>query len=160
MTFATTQTVNKQNMKVSHPLSILLIEDDTIERMKFHRTVSAHPLGKQVTVKEAINGEEALKILKEENFLPNIIILDLNMPRINGLEFLKILKNDRLLKFIPSIVMTTSSNQLDMHECYKIGIAGYVIKPLKYEDYENKVAKLISYWSMNELVETEDAVAK
>ena len=78
-------------MKISNPLSILLIEDDTIERMKFNRTVSSHPLGKQVKVQEAVNGEEALKMLKEENFIPNIIILDLNMPRINGLEFLKIL---------------------------------------------------------------------
>jgi len=142
-------------MKISNPLSILLIEDDTIERMKFNRTVSSHPLGKQVIVQEAVNGEEALKMLKEENFIPNIIILDLNMPRINGLEFLKILKNDDILRFIPSIVLTTSSNHRDMFESYKIGIAGYVIKPLKYEDYEDRVSKLISYWSVNELVENQ-----
>ncbi len=140
-------------MKVSPPLSILLIEDDTIERMKFNRTVSSLTLNKQVKIQEAVNGEEALKILKEENYIPNIIILDLNMPRINGLEFLKILKDDAILRFIPSIVLTTSSNHRDMFESYKIGIAGYVIKPLKYEDYEDRVSKLISYWSINELVE-------
>ena len=153
VSFANENNLNSQHMKVSHPLSILLIEDDTIERMKFNRTVTAHPLGNHVKIQEAVNGEEALKILKEENFIPNIIILDLNMPRINGLEFLKILKNDEILKFIPSIVLTTSSNQRDKFESYKIGIAGYVIKPLKYEDYEDRVSKLISYWSINELVE-------
>lgn len=56
------------------------------------------------------------------------------------------------LKYIPAIILTTSSNHKDVLECYRIGIAGYLIKPLKYEDYVNKITKLVDYWSSNELI--------
>ena len=74
------------------------------------------------------------------------------MPKINGIEFLSILKKDDVLKYIPTIILTTSNNQKDLLECYKIGVAGYVIKPLKYEDYVSKIEKLLAYWSINELI--------
>lgn len=74
------------------------------------------------------------------------------MPKINGIEFLGILKNDERLKYIPTIILTTSNNQKDLLECYKIGVAGYVLKPLRYEDYVLKIEKLLKYWSMNELM--------
>jgi CheY-like chemotaxis protein len=73
------------------------------------------------------------------------------MPKLNGIEFLNILKNDDVLKYIPTIILTTSNNQKDLLECYKIGIAGYVLKPLKYEDYVSKIETLLAYWSINEL---------
>ncbi|OEK08147.1 transcriptional regulator [Flavivirga aquatica] len=130
-------------------LNILLIEDDMIEIMKLNRTISSLDLKHKII--EANNGEDALKILQKKDELPHIILLDLNMPKINGIEFLKILKNDDVLKYLPTIVLTTSSNQNDLLECYKIGIAGYVLKPLKYEDYVSKLEKLLAYWSINEL---------
>ena len=73
------------------------------------------------------------------------------MPKINGIEFLDILKKDPILKNIPTIILTTSGNQKDLSECYKIGIAGYILKPLKYEDYVSKIEKVLAYWSINEL---------
>ncbi|WJJ95208.1 response regulator [Algibacter luteus] len=130
-------------------LNILLIEDDMIEVMKLNRTISSLELEHKIV--EANNGEEALKILNKKDELPDIILLDLNMPKINGIEFLNILKNDDILKYIPTIILTTSSNQRDLLECYEIGIAGYVLKPLKYEDYVAKIEKLLAYWSINEL---------
>lgn len=130
-------------------MKILFIEDDTIETMKLTRTLSK--LDEKHSLIQANNGEEALKILKENN-LPDIILLDLNMPRMNGIEFLQILKKDPLLKYLPTIILTTSENRTDLLECYKTGIAGYVIKPLKYDDYEDKLMKVISYWQVNELV--------
>jgi len=130
-------------------LNILLIEDDTIEAMKFNRTISSLKLEHNVT--EANNGEDALKILQKKDELPDIILLDLNMPKINGVEFLNILKNDDTLRHIPTVILTTSNNQKDLLECYKIGIAGYVLKPLKYETYVSKIEKLLAYWSINEL---------
>ena len=133
-------------------LNILLIEDDMIEVMKLKRASGSLNLDHNIT--EANNGEEALSILKDKDNLPHIILLDLNMPKINGIEFLKILKADGQLRYIPTIVLTTSSNQRDLLECYKVGIAGYVLKPLKYEDYVSKIEKLLSYWSMNELITT------
>lgn len=130
--------------------SILFIEDDMIERMKFERTVSK--LGFENKIIEASNGEEALHILEEKDVVPNIIFLDLNMPRISGLEFLQKLKSDDRLKFIPTIVLTTSNNHKDVLECYRIGIAGYILKPLKYDDYVNKIDKVLSYWNINQLI--------
>jgi len=131
-------------------LNILLIEDDAIEVMKLNRTISSLQLKHRII--EAKNGEEALEILNKKNNLPDIILLDLNMPKINGIEFLRILKNDDLLKYIPTIVLTTSNNHKDVLECYNIGIAGYVLKPLKYEDYVSKIERILSYWSSNELI--------
>lgn len=130
-------------------LKILLIEDDMIEVMKMKRTISSLKLNHKII--EANNGEEALNILRKKDELPDVILLDLNMPKINGIEFLKILKEDDVLKYIPTIILTTSSNQKDLLECYEIGVAGYVLKPLKYEDYVSKIEKLLAYWSINEL---------
>ena len=131
-------------------LKILLIEDDMIEVMKLNRTISTLKLDHKII--EANNGEEALEILEQKDDLPDIILLDLNMPKINGIEFLNILKKDSVLKYIPTIILSTSNNQKDLLECYKTGVAGYVIKPLKYEDYVSKIEKLLAYWSINELI--------
>ncbi|PWH82019.1 response regulator [Algibacter marinivivus] len=130
-------------------LNILLIEDDMIEVMKLNRTISTLKLNHKLI--EANNGEEALKILEKKDELPDIILLDLNMPKISGIEFLAILKKDNVLKYLPTIILTTSNNQKDLLECYRLGIAGYVLKPLKYEEYTSKIEKLLAYWSINEL---------
>ncbi|WP_421889360.1 response regulator [Marinoscillum sp.] len=130
--------------------TILFIEDDMIERMKFSRVVGTLGFGNKII--EANNGEEALKLLEQKDNLPQLILLDLNMPRISGIEFLSILKRDETLRFIPTVVLTTSSNQRDLLECFKIGIAGYILKPLKYEEYVEKLSKVLSYWNVNELI--------
>ena len=131
-------------------LNILLLEDDAIEVMKFNRVLNKLELNHKII--EANNGEQALDILKNKAIIPDIIVLDLNMPRLNGIEFLNILKKDEVLKYIPSIILSTSANHKDMMECYKIGIAGYILKPLKYEDYVDRIQKLLDYWSSNELI--------
>ncbi|WP_339662191.1 response regulator [Croceibacter atlanticus] len=131
-------------------LSILFIEDDIVETMKMNRTINK--LEVPYKIQEAKNGEQALDILNKGGELPDIILLDLNMPKINGLEFLRILKDDERLKYIPTIVLTTSNNRKDVLECYRIGIAGYILKPLKYEDYVSKIHKVLAYWSINELI--------
>ncbi|MDC6467490.1 response regulator [Flavobacteriaceae bacterium] len=131
-------------------LKILLIEDDTIELMKLNRAMLSLNMNHKVT--EANNGEDALELLLKEKYFPDIILLDLNMPKINGIEFLSILKTNESLKFIPTIILTTSSNKKDLLECYNIGIAGYIQKPLKYQDYITKINILLSYWSANELI--------
>ncbi|NMH88723.1 response regulator [Flavivirga algicola] len=133
-------------------LKVLLIEDDMIEVMKFNRVVTSLDL--KCNTVEANNGEEALNILEKKDELPDIILLDLNMPKINGMEFLSILKEDKSLQHIPAIILTTSNNRKDLLECYKLGIAGYILKPLKYEDYVTKIKKLLAYWSINELIKT------
>ncbi len=130
-------------------LKVLLVEDNLIEIMKMKRTISLLKL--KHTIHEAKNGEEALQFLEDKANIPDIILLDLNMPKINGIEFLKIIKADDDLKHIPTIILTTSSNQKDLLECYRTGMSGYVLKPLKYEDYVKKIETVLAYWSVNEL---------
>lgn len=130
-------------------MNVLLIEDTIIEIMKMKRTVSFLKL--QHTITEAKDAEIALKILEEKSNLPDLILLDLNMPKISGIEFLSIIKNDDTLKHIPTVILTTSDNQKDLEECYRIGVSGYILKPLKYEDYVAKIEVVLSYWSINEL---------
>lgn len=130
-------------------LKVLLIEDNLIEIMKMNRTISLLEL--EHTIHEAKNGEEALEFLEDKSNFPDIILLDLNMPKISGIEFLTILKNSEEIRHIPTIILTTSDNQKDLEECYSLGVSGYILKPLKYEDYVTKIEKLLSYWSINEL---------
>ena len=133
-------------------LNILLIEDDLIEIMKFNRIVKKLNFGHKIN--EVNNGEEAIDFLKIATKIPDIIILDLNMPKMSGLEFLEILKNNPLLKHIPLIVLTTSNNINDVTESYRLGIAGYFIKPLKYEDSVESIIILLDYWSSNQFIST------
>lgn len=134
-------------------LKILLIEDDSIEVMKLNRAIKKLELSHDLI--EARDGEQALSLLKEEKGLPDIIFLDLNMPKINGIEFLRILKSDPVLRFLPTIILTTSNNKKDMLECYEVGIAGYILKPLKYDHYVDKIEKTLAYWNENELIKSE-----
>jgi len=132
-------------------LKILLVEDDQIEILKFERALKK--LNYTHDILNANNGEEALIIC--ENDTPSLIFLDLNMPKMNGLEFLSILKKDNHLKYIPVTILTTSNNHQDKIDAYKIGIAGYVLKPLRYENYVNNIKTIIDYWLVNELVKND-----
>ena len=130
-------------------LDILLIEDNFLEIMKMKRTLSLLELNHTLT--EAKDGEIALEILQGKNRFPDLILLDLNMPKISGIEFLEIIKKSEDFRHIPTVILTTSDNKSDLEECYKIGVSGYVLKPLKYEDYVKKMEAVLTYWSMNEL---------
>ena len=131
-------------------LNILFIEDDEIEVMKLNRALNSMSVKHQII--GAQNGEKALEYLNSKEQQPDVILLDLNMPRMNGIEFLNILKSHEKFQFIPTVILTTSNNHRDVLQCFKMGIAGYVIKPLKYEDYVIKINSLFDYWSMNELI--------
>lgn len=130
-------------------LNILLVEDDQIEIMKMKRVLATFEVSHHVT--EVNNGELALDYLTGDHPLPDLILLDLNMPRLNGLELLEILKKNERLKYLPVVMLTTSDNSVDLKESFKTGVAGYMLKPLKYEDYQRKIKALINYWSENEL---------
>lgn len=134
---------------------ILLIEDDTIEILKLKRSIAK--LEEQHTIIEAHNGEEALSLLKEGP-LPELLLLDLNMPKMNGLEFLKQLRRLPDLQYLPTVVLTTSVNQADLKAAYSLGVAGYIVKPLRYEEYVTKIAALLTYWKNNVLVSPHKAL--
>lgn len=129
-------------------LKILLIENDNIEVEKLKKSISGEFSNYEISL--ANSGSKALSYL-EGNF-PDIILLDLNMSDTNGIEFLSIVKGNSKLKHIPIIVLTISKNDNDVKECYKLGIAGYLLKSLSEEDYEIKMNAILKYWSLNEFI--------
>jgi len=135
-------------MQQTQVLNILLVEDDRIETMKFDR-VTAN-LDIDLSIQYADNGEKAMSMLEDaDGTLPDLILLDLNMPLFNGKEFLAYIKATDHLKYIPVVILTTSENTKDLKACYDIGIAGYIVKPLAYESYEVAIQRIVEYWSIN-----------
>lgn len=78
----------------------------------------------------------------------DLIILDLNLPKVNGIEILKFLKRDVRYSLIPVIILSTSSDQETISEAYRNGANGYVAKPISYEEYIEKIRSLKNYWFM------------
>src|SRR4051812_26607751 len=114
-------------MKSQRP--ILLVEDDKIDAMTVKRALSEIHVTNEVI--NARNGEEAIEYLKNTaNTSPCIILLDLNMPRMNGIEFLKAAREQKLLFRTPVIVLTTSKEEQDRIESFKLSVAGYMLKPV------------------------------
>lgn len=130
---------------------ILLVEDDEVDVMTIKRSLKAINITNEVDVTN--NGEEALQYLRElpQCKLPCIILLDLNMPKMNGIEFLRIVKNDGTLKRIPVIILTTSRDEQDKIESFNLGVTGYMIKPVDYQQFVEVVRTIDLYWTLSEL---------
>ncbi|MFD1602210.1 response regulator [Flavobacterium artemisiae] len=114
--------------------NILLIEDDELDTISVERSLKKLEI--KYILHTAYNGIEALKLLRDEKnpLSPDVIFLDINMPKMNGIEFLKIIRNDADLKDLKVFVMTTSSESIDRTTAEGLGISGYIIKPLNYND--------------------------
>ena len=118
-------------MKKKH--SILLVEDDELDIISVQRSLKK--MESDYELNTAYNGIEALKMIRSApDALPDVILLDLNMPKMNGIEFLKILREDEALKHIRVFIMTTSTDSSDRAINDQLGISGYIIKPLNYND--------------------------
>ncbi|HEY4327780.1 MAG TPA: response regulator [Mucilaginibacter sp.] len=117
---------------------ILLVEDDELDVISVQRSLGK--LEFEYELFTAYNGIEALEMLcpKEGNPpidpLPDLILLDINMPKMNGIEFLKILRKKPALKHIKVFVMTTSGQEPDRKATQELGISGYLIKPLNFNN--------------------------
>ena len=85
------------------------------------------------------------------NPVPALILLDLNMPRMNGLEFLKILKSDPDWCKIPVVILTTSQEDQDRLASFELSAAGYIVKPLEYPAFVEKLQILYQYWRLSEI---------
>ena len=131
---------------------ILLVEDDRVDAMTVKRALKDINVTNRLDV--VGNGEEALAFLRDEkNEKPCIILLDLNMPKMNGIEFLKIAKQDDWLKRIPVVVLTTSKEEQDRIESFKLSVAGYMIKPVDYRQFVEVIRAINLYWMLCELPE-------
>ena len=114
--------------------TILLVEDDELDIISVQRTLQK--LDTEYELYTAYNGKEALAMLTEPGtaILPDVILLDLNMPKMNGIEFLRAVRSNPGLKHIKVFIMTTSAESVDRTTTEQIGISGYIIKPLNYQD--------------------------
>ena len=78
--------------------------------------------------------------------LPRLILLDLKLPKINGLEVLKLLKSDERTKSIPVVVFTSSNEERDRTESYKLGVNSYLVKPLDADQFTEHIKQIVNYW--------------
>ena len=133
---------------------LLIVEDNETDVLCLKKAFEKSGIGKAIVT--ASNGEEALAYLKgnlpeQDQRIPNLILLDLNMPIMNGFEFLEEVKSDAKLKAIPVVVLTSSTSSMDMNDSYNSNVAGYIEKPMDPEAYLNIVRVLDQYWSLSYL---------
>lgn len=114
-------------------VNILLVEDDNLDVIDVKRTLDKMNILNNMVV--AKNGEDALEILKnrEKSFdaLPDIALIDINMPKMNGLELLTSLRKIDTLKDLKCFIITTSDEKVDREAAKELGVSGYIVKPLK-----------------------------
>lgn len=115
-------------------LVILLVEDDELDIISVRRSLKKLDIDYELQV--AFNGREALDLLKQSDppLRPDVILLDLNMPKMNGIEFLRALRADEQLKDNKVFIMTTSNEEKDRTVTGQLGVSGYIIKPLNYDE--------------------------
>jgi len=113
---------------------ILLVEDDELDVISVQRTLKK--LDIPYKLYSAGNGKEALEMLTTaaDPVVPDVVLLDLNMPKMNGIEFLRAVRGHSKLKDLNVFVMTTSAESTDRSAAESLGISGFIIKPLGYND--------------------------
>lgn len=129
---------------------IMIVDDDLVDAMTIKRAFKDINVTNQIDL--VGNGEEALEFLRNnDNEKPCLIFLDLNMPKMNGIEFLKIVRQDEELNMIPVIVLTTSKDEHDKVDTFKLGISGYIVKPVDYLQFVEVIKTIKNYWTYSEL---------
>ncbi len=133
-------------------LEILLVEDNTSDAELCLRALKKHNLANKLFwVKD---GAEALDYIfatgayadRNAEELPNVILLDLKLPKVDGLEVLKKLKSDERTQLIPVVVLTSSTEDIDTVKSYKLGANSFVSKPVRFEEFAKVVAEMGMYW--------------
>jgi len=133
--------------------SILLVEDNVEDVELTLEALSEYNLTNNVVV--ARDGAEALDYLYHRGVFktrppgnPAVILLDIKMPKVNGLEVLKIIKADEKMKTVPVVMLTSSREEPDLAESYKLGVNAYVVKPVNFQDFVKAVKQLGVFWAL------------
>jgi CheY-like chemotaxis protein len=132
------------------PFDILLVEDEPADANLVRLALKESKVYCQLH--HVFDGVEALDFLhhsgteNSDTPLPDLILLDINMPRMNGCEFLTVLKQDLTLNSIPVVVLTTSDVERDVIASYKLGAAGYITKPMDIDQFIDAIRQLDNYW--------------
>lgn len=132
-------------------LNILLVEDDEVDVMNVRRAFERNNVSNPLYV--AGNGLEALEMLRDGT-VPRerrLILLDLNMPKMNGIEFLQALRADPELSSAVVVVLTTSNDDQDKIDAYNLNVAGYLLKPVTFSNFCERMTTLNKYWTLVEM---------
>ncbi len=133
-------------------IEILLIEDNPNDAELALRALKKHGLANKLKLLQ--DGAEALEFIfatggyadRDLNHRPKLILLDLKLPKVDGLEILRRIKADERTRTIPVVVMTSSQEELDIVESYRLGVNSYIVKPVDFDKFVQSVADLGFYW--------------
>lgn len=133
------------------PIQFLLVEDDDSHALITMRSLRDHPLPKKVD--RVADGLEAMTYLRREGPYaqsprPDVILLDLKLPRLDGHEVLARVKEDPELRVIPVVILTTSDAETDRVKAYRLYANSYIVKPIGYEGFREMAAEVGTYWGM------------
>jgi CheY-like chemotaxis protein len=132
---------------------ILLVEDNPNDVELALKGLAQHNLANEVVV--AHDGGEALDYLycrgqfaERSQGNPRVILLDLKLPKVDGLELLKKIKSDDKLKLVPVVILTSSREERDLIESYKLGANAYVVKPVNFQSFMEAIKVLGLFWAI------------
>jgi len=138
-------------MEMNRHAIILLVEDNPADQELTVRALKKGTLNTDLQIVE--DGQEALDYLRKSGPFankdcpfPDLILMDINMPRMDGKQALKEIRNDPDLKSIPIVMLTTSSADRDVFESYKLGVNAYINKPVEISDFINVISRLEDFW--------------
>ncbi len=131
-------------MTTAGEIEVLLVEDNASDVELTLRALQKRNLANRVVV--ARDGVEALELLEGPTPLPKVVLLDLKLPKLNGLEVLRRLKSNERTKRIPVVVLTSSHEEPDVEESYRLGVNSYIVKPVDFESFASAVAEVGLYW--------------
>ena len=134
------------NPGVSNPIEILLVEDNPGDVRLIKEVFKDAKIYN--TMKVAYDGEAAMEILRNDGnaSFPDLILLDLNLPKKDGREVLREIKGDDCLKCIPVVILTTSNAEEDLIETYKMNANCYITKPVDLDQFINVVKSIENFW--------------
>ena len=125
-------------------IDILLVEDNPNDAELTQRAFRKSELGVRMAIVR--DGAEALEYLFSKRPRPKVVLLDLKLPKIDGIEVLRRIRNDDRTRAIPVVVLTSSQEERDIAECYKLGANSYVVKPVEFDRFYRTVSDLGTYW--------------
>ena len=136
-------------MMVEHSVEILLVEDNPYDAELTLEALRNHRLANRIHV--ARDGAEALDFLFPADAAgqpnhPKVILLDLKLPKVDGLEVLRRVKTDPRTRLIPVVVLTSSREERDIVESYRLGVNSYIVKPVDFPQFTEAVRTLGFYW--------------
>lgn len=133
-------------MEHNNVVEILLVEDNPDDAGLTIRALKKHNLANNLL--HLHDGEEALNFLFSEklNGIPKVILLDLKMPKVDGIEVLRRIKSDERKKVIPVVVLTSSKEERDIVESYKLGVNAYIVKPVDFDKFVKAISEIGFFW--------------